>query len=252
MCSEQMNILITGHLDGTNTPKQEAILDEHLHKCAECRRLLNEYESIDAELSKFTVAPPAGFTASVMHAISQEAPLPKKAKKHTFRYGTMIAAAAAVLVLAVSAGRITMPKGSSVAIYPTEADATPTEAAVEESEIILEDREALPEEPQAVNRAETEIKSASGASQHFPANVDCAALANTEGCYVGLLYEDSIPEALKDAPSTPLSDGTMYTVSLDILNELKEQYSVLQIYSPENIVPDESKNAYLILATDPA
>lgn len=252
MCSEQMNILITGHLDGTNTLKQEALLEEHLRQCDDCRRLLNEYKSIDAKLSELTLAPPAGFTASVMNAISQETPLPKKAKKHSFRYGTLLAAAAAVLVLAVSAGHISMPKNSSVAIYPTAADAAPCEAATEESEAILEDNEAMPEEPQAMNRTEAAMKAASGTSHNLPANVDCAALANTEECYVGLLYEDTIPAALKDTSSLPLSGGTMYTISQDVLNSLKSQYPELQIYAPETMIPEESKDAYLILVKDPA
>ena len=81
MCSEQMNILITGHLDGTNTPKQAALLEEHLRQCDDCRRLLNEYKAIDAKLSAIDLTPPAGFSSSVMNAISQEAPPQKKTKK---------------------------------------------------------------------------------------------------------------------------------------------------------------------------
>ncbi len=249
MCSEQMNILITGHLDGTNTPKQEALLEEHLCKCDACRRLLNEYKTIDAELSEMTLTPPAGFSASVMNAISQEAPLQKKTKKHPFRYGTMIAAAAAVLVLAVSAGHISMPKGGSAAIYSM----SDSEAAAEEQHAQVADM-VIPESESysLTTDSKLETKTASGSIARLPANVDCAALANTEECYVGLLYADSAPEALKHASSLPLDGGTMYTISQETLNELKAQYPELQIYAPEDAAPEESKDAYLILVNDPA
>lgn len=240
MCSEQMKILISGHLDGCNTPKQEATLTEHLNQCAECRRLLHEYQAIDAELAGLAQAPPAGFSASVMNAISQEAPRPKKAKRHSFRYGTMIAAAAAVLVLAVSAGHIVMPKGGFAAIHLPVAQkedcAAPTEnyAMAEEDQVMLE------------------TKTASGNASAQSANVDCAALADIEGCYVGLLYADGTPELLKHSSSLPLSGGTMYTISQETLNDLKDQYPALQIFAPENTVPPEDTDAYLILVKDPA
>lgn len=250
MCDEQMKRLISGHLDGCNTEKQEATLTAHLQECAECHRLLNEYKAIDSALSELTLSPPAGFSADVMGAISQETPRPPKAKKHSFRYGTMIAAAAAVLILAVSAGHIALPKGGAAAIYPSAADKAVTEESAAEAPA-----EATEEESYAtadMEQTTLETKTASGNASANSANVDCAALAETEGCYVGLLYADSIPEALKHTPSTPLSDGNMYAVSQDILMGLKEQYPELEIFSPQDTVPDDGKDAYLIFVNDPS
>lgn len=247
MCSEQMKLLISGHLDGCNTEKQDATLQAHLQECAECRCLLNEYKAMDRALSGMTVTPPPGFAAGVMSAISQEAPLPKKPKKRSFRYGTVIAAAAAMLILVVSAGHVALPKGGAAAIYPSAADKAVTEEAAAEApaETQVEESYATADMPKLT----LETKTAAG---NTSANVDCAALAETEGCYVGLLYADSTPEALKHAASTPLSGGRMYTVSQDVLMGLKEQYPELEIFSPEDTVPEDGKDAYLILVNDPA
>ena len=245
MCSEQMKLLISGHLDGCNTPKQEAVLEEHLRQCAECRRLLREYEAIDAELAGLTQAPPAGFSANVMNAISQEAPRPQKERKHAFRYGTMIAAAAAVLVLAVSAGHISMPKGGSAAIYPSVTE----EAACEAPDM---ENYAMADQVPMEYHAEAEVKSASGASQNHSANADCAALANAEACYVGLLYADHTPSILINYSSTPLPGGSLYAVTPLLLNELQSYFPELQIFAPDGITPEETKEAYLFLMNDPA
>ena len=241
MCSEQMKILISGHLDGCNTPKQEALLSEHLAQCPECRRLLDDYKTIDAGIAGFTQAPPASFTDSVMHAITQDVSRSKKTRNHPFRYGTAVAAVAAVLILSVSAGYIALPKVGSAAIHPSPA---PEEA---------QDMEAPEAENYAMaDQATLETKSASAYTEPLPANVDCAALASTEGCYVGLLYDSSIPQALENVSSLPLSGGMMYTIPQSTLNDLKEQFPDLQIYKPDDIVPDEDADAYLILVTEPA
>lgn len=239
MCSEEMKILISGHLDGCNTPKQEAALTEHLAQCPVCRRLLNDYKTIDAGIAGLEKAPPASFTSAVMRAIEQDAPRAQTPKKRPFRYGTMIAAVAAVLVLAVSAGHIALPKGGSTALsqgavaqdmnaeIPITADSTITYSASLESKATAEEAEPL------------------------PANIDCAALANNEGCCVGLLHaqEEDLP-GLTDAAKLPLSGGVRYTISQTQLNDLKERFAELQIFAPEGIAPIEDAKAYLILVTE--
>jgi len=154
------------------------------------------------------------------------------------------------LILAVSAGHIALPKGGATAIYPTAVDKAATEDSAAEAPA-----EATEEESYVMADMEQttlETKTAAGNASAQSANVDCAALANTEGRYVGLLYADSTPEALKHASSTPLSGGRMYTISQDVLMGLKEQYPELELYSPKDFAPEEGKDAYLILVNDPA
>lgn len=239
MCSEEMRILISGHLDGCNTPKQEAALTEHLAQCPACRRLLNDYKTIDAGIAGLEKAPPASFASSVMRAIEQDAPRAQTPKKRPFRYGTMIAAVAAVLVLAVSAGHIALPKGGSAALNQGAAVADTDAEAPQETHFLTEDSTVL------------ESKAVAEEAEPLPANIDCAALANNEGCYVGLLYaqEEDLPE-LSDAAKLPLSGGVRYTISQAQLNDLKERFSELQIFAPEGTALNEDANAYLILVTE--
>lgn len=239
MCSEEMRILISGHLDGCNTPKQEATLTEHLAQCPACRRLLHEYKTIDAGIAGLEKTPPASFTNSVMRAIEQDAPRAQTPKKLPFRYGTMIAAVAAVLVLAVSAGHIALPKDGSTAINQGASGSYLDAEAPKETYSAMADSASL------------ESKAVTEEAEPLPANIDCAALANSEGCYVGLLYaqEEDLPE-LSDAAKLPLSGGVRYTISQRQLNDLKERFSELQIFEPEGISPDEDANAYLILVTE--
>ena len=42
MCNEEMQTLLSGYLDGVNTPEQDAVLEEHLARCEDCRRTLAE------------------------------------------------------------------------------------------------------------------------------------------------------------------------------------------------------------------
>ena len=262
MCDEQMKRLISGHLDGCNTEKQEATLAAHLQECAECRRLLKEYEAIDAKLSEMSLTPPSGFCANVMNAISKEAPQSKKEPKHAFRYGTMIAAAAAVLVLAVSAGHIALPKGGSAAIYPSVVEEAAAEAPDEEAfeaEKTTKMADAAPaEEPNITAdeapmeyHAQEETEPTMDVFLFRSAYEDCTALANEEGCYVGLLYLDNTPNILINYPFTPLPGGNLYVVTPELLNELQSYFPNIQIFAPEGMTPEEGKEAYLFLMNDP-
>ena len=74
MCkNEKMLLLLSGHLDGCNTAEEEALLQAHLAECPDCRRILTEYEKIDAGIAGLTQAPPANFTANVMRAVQADA-----------------------------------------------------------------------------------------------------------------------------------------------------------------------------------
>lgn len=230
MCNEEMQTLLSGYLDGVNTPEQDAVLEEHLARCEDCRRTLAEYSAIDEAIAASTQAPPMNFTANVMKAISEEeVPQPKKQTRFPLRYGTAIAAVAAVFLIVVSTGNISLPKGSAAAIYP--------EAPVQQAEV---------QKPDLSGSAfGTPANAAKSDAVH--ANVDCAALANDEGIPVAVLYTDKTPEALASAPALSLSGGVRYTVSPGTLDAIAASYDGLIRYEPENADPSAEGIAYLIV-----
>ena len=107
-CQEALELL-SGHIDGANTPEQEAALKEHLSSCQSCREILKAYVEIDAGIGAFAEEPPASFTESVMQAVRQE---PRKAAKSRrfFGRGTAFAAVAAALVLVLGSGAVKLPQ----------------------------------------------------------------------------------------------------------------------------------------------
>lgn len=227
MRCEELTTLLSGHLDGCNTPEQEKALQAHLETCENCRRTLEDFRKNDALLAGTMKEPPADFTANVMKAISVEVPKPKPQKKFPMRYATAIAAVAAVFLIVVSTGKISLPNAGTTAILP--------ETAQPKAENQPKDL------PQATLSASGENKSDS-----LHANVDCAALANAEGIPVAVLYTDRTPEVLSAAPSLSLSGGTRYTVSLGTLDALTGSYDLIR-YEPENTAPSAEGMAYLIV-----
>ena len=228
MCSEELLPLLSGHLDGANTPAQEAALEKHLAQCEACRQTLAEYAQLDAAIADSVHAPPTDFTANVIKEINKKVPQPKKQARFPLRYGTAIAAVAAIFLIVVSTGKISLPKGSATAIYP--------EAPVQQEEV---------QKPDLSNSAfVTPADTQKSDSVH--ANVDCAALANAEGIPVAVLYTDRTPEVLSAAPSLSLSGGTRYTVSLGTLDAREGSYDLIR-YEPENTAPSAEGMAYLIV-----
>ena len=265
MCkNEKMLLLLSGHLDGCNTSEEEAMLQAHLAQCPDCRRILTEYEKIDAGIADLTQAPPANFTANVMRAVQAEPRRaePKKPRRFSFGFGTAAAAVAAVLLLAIGAGRLPqLSLGSaklSDAAVPEPKEAWPAAAAEEpaaEEPAAEAEPEPMEEPAEAEESAEAASEEAPEAAfseslgeHHFPASVDCAALSRAENLAVGLLYADpaDLPE-LKDAPSLPLDGGTRYEVTQESLDELASRFDDLQVFEPEGYLPEDETPAYLIV-----
>lgn len=95
-CTESL-IYINGHIDGANTEAEEALLQEHLNTCPQCRALLAQYEQLDRQLADVP-APPADLTKHIL------AQLPKKRRRRGLFYFAAPAATiatAAILALAV-------------------------------------------------------------------------------------------------------------------------------------------------------
>ncbi len=236
MCSEEIQCLLSGHLDGCNTPEQEATLQAHLVQCPQCRQTLEEYRKMDAALAGMAKEPPASLSGSVLQAISQEIPQPKKPRKLPFRYASAIAAVVAIALLAVSYSGIALPNTGATSIFTYSKDVPAAEA-----------EEAPASEP--ASAAEITASSVASSSASLHANVDCAALAKAENCTVGVLYtqEDTLPE-LSDAVSLPLSGGVRYTITQKQLEELQKNYELL-LYSPESGPLSSDARAYLIVVT---
>ncbi len=236
MCSEDMYLLLSGHLDGANTPEQERKLLAHLEKCEDCRRTLDEYQRIDAGIAGLEEAPPAAFTKQVMDELAVEVPKPKKQHRFPLRYGTAFAAVAAVLVLMVSTGKVSLSHSGSTAIG---SDFNILETQDEEARDTA-DAMALPESAFRSFAAEEK-------SDAVHANVDCAALAQAENCSVGVIYTQEDLPILNSVPSLLLSGGVRYTITQAQLEALCLERKDLLVYQPEAALPSENEKAFLIV-----
>ena len=244
MCkNEKMQLLISGHLDGCNTPEEEQVLQAHLAECADCRQALEEYEKLEALLRSIPpVEVPEGLAERVMQAVEAEPRRSEPAKKRRLPFGfaTAAAAVAAVLLLAVGSGRLPGLNNGSAKLFPSKsADAVET---------VPESAPAAAEEPAAM-APEASYAVATETPAGLPANVDAQALADAEFCPVGVLYADpaDIPE-LEGKASLPLSGGLRYTLRQSELNAIATGRD-LQIYTPERYTPDDNGQALLIVVT---
>ena len=258
MCkNEEMQLLLSGHLDGCNTDEEEQALEKHLAECADCRQALEEYKKIDEFLLETRQEATADFTASVMRAVEAEPRRVEATKKRRLPFGfaTAAAAVAAVLILAVSAGRLPgLNQGSAKLFASKSADSVEKPAYASEAEPAPEPEtaEETMEMPEAVAE-EASLAPAPEKSAALPANVDARALANAENCPVGVLYADpaEIPE-LEGREYLPLSGGMQYSLTEDEFYALAEQYADrdLTIYTPMHPTPDAAGNAILIVVTE--
>lgn len=229
MCTDEMKLLLSGHIDGTNTAQQEEVLQKHLARCASCRSTLQDYERNDAMLRSCKKEAPKDFTASVMEAICVETPKPKTSRQFPFRYATAIAAVAAVFLIVVSTGKLSFSDTGSTAVYSS------TQPHTEQEETAI----ALPKA--SLSAAENQ------SSDTVHANVDCAALAEAEGIPVGVLYAEKAPEIAENAPVLRLSGAARYTITQAQLEALQGENSDLILYTPKAYTPDETASAYLIV-----
>ncbi len=123
-------VWLSGHIDGTNSPREESALQAHLDACPNCRRLLEDMQSNDVALKNTTLVPPARIAENVMSVVR------KDAKKKTTRIRSYIlssVAVAAVLCLVMIAS-VRMPDRVSEDPMGRSAD-TPAEAAMEDQEV---------------------------------------------------------------------------------------------------------------------
>ena len=232
MCDEKIQELISGHLDGCNTPEQEAFLHEHLATCPACNQKMKDYKKMQETIESLEKEAPASLSSNVMDAVAKDdLPKPKPFKKLPFRYGTAIAAVAAALVLVIGSGKFGLPSSGTAAIHPQNPE---TEAVEEES------TEHRTLEDAAITAPEVT------AADALPANVDCQALAQAQGCIVGVLYGEA-PEELAEAEYLALSGGRQYAIPQEQLLELSQSFPEMQLYYPDFEPTDAQATAYLII-----
>ena len=91
--------LLSGHLDGENTPEEEQRLQAHLAQCADCRARLQAFERGDRLLRADSAVPPAGLTASILEAAAKT-PQQKAKKPRRISWGWLATGLAAAAMVA--------------------------------------------------------------------------------------------------------------------------------------------------------
>ena len=70
-CNDYLQLL-SGHLDHTNSEKEEKRLQGHLKNCRHCRELLAQMEANDVLLNDEAIVPPADLTDRIMAQVKKE------------------------------------------------------------------------------------------------------------------------------------------------------------------------------------
>ena len=276
MTCEEALILISGHLDQTNSPQEEAQLQLHLKTCPSCRSLFQEMTLDDQNLRAMEAQPPAHFCEDVMAAIRMEKAAPKK-KRRIWPVAATAAAAALLLAIGVkslpgfqaetadtaaaeSMAVTTMETSTEMAVY----DGSSTENRKAEEAILQEETEEVEADPDTVLAAEpaeeSTLADASAEAEQYgtddaestgtvlrsaAAQTDPQVLADDRGADVAVT-EDRLSE-LEDCSCEFFEDGSeLYTLnSADAAAQLSETYG-LELYQPEEKSEDEISYVLLL------
>ncbi len=101
MKCEDALVLISGRIDGENTPEEDRLLQAHLDTCGDCRNVLQAYLELDRGVAALEEEPSADFTAKVMASVKKEI----AGRKKLMTVLPLLATAAA-LVLVIGMGAI--------------------------------------------------------------------------------------------------------------------------------------------------
>ena len=147
MNCEDALLLISGHMDGENTPEEEAQLQAHLSGCAQCREVLAAYTEMDRGIAALTEEAPAGLCASVMSAIGQETAAKKRSRR---LWPVAVSAAAVALIIGIS-GLPALRPAQEAAPMMVQAESetvlyTADSAAVYSRSVAMTDPQAVAEE----------------------------------------------------------------------------------------------------------
>ena len=152
MTCEEARLQLSAYLDGELSEPEAKRMEAHLNQCEDCSALLEAYKAIDEGVMDLTEPIPEGFAQRVMDNLPKQ----EKPKRRRFAYGgfTAVAAVAAVLVLAIAAGKLKLPNmgasssSSDMFAYSTQAASEPamqaaiTEETAEETETMTAEQAA--------------------------------------------------------------------------------------------------------------
>lgn len=149
-CNDYLQLL-SGHLDHTNSEKEEKRLQGHLKNCRHCRALLAQMEANDVLLKDDAIEPPADLTDRIMSQVKKE-PRKRRSYRRLVSYAAGGLAAAAMLTLVLT-GRFGLPSNDRAAVeLPNPLDAATAfyaeaeDALVRQNAADLNDHAAAPAE----------------------------------------------------------------------------------------------------------
>ena len=112
-CKEYLQLL-SGHLDHTNSEKEEKRLQGHLKSCKHCRELLAQMEANDLLINDEAIVPPSDLTQRIMAQVEKE-PRKRVNRRRIISYAAAGLAAAAMFTL-VMTGRIPLLSREKVSV----------------------------------------------------------------------------------------------------------------------------------------
>ena len=193
-CNEYY-IWMSGHLDGTNSEKEEQSLQAHLAACPQCREALENMKANDAILQRDPLTPPERVCKNVMASVRKDA----KRKSNRLRsYIVSFAAAAAVLCLVLIAS-LRIPERPDTE-STTAATNNPTEETLGYAltEAMLPPTYALEDIPVEGAAVAAETRSTRGVGTHTDPRYHCV--------FVEFPSRDMVPQNF-----TPLALEEFYT-----------------------------------------
>lgn len=184
MTCEEALVLISGHIDGENTPEEEAQLRLHLEHCEECRAVLAAYQEMESGVAALEEEPPAELREQVMAAIRAEKPV---RKKRPTRWVSLAAAAALVLVIGAASLPMLQPEKEHAApmaatrSMPAEAASTSGVYTADSAVMALDDTEYQIDPQQLAEERQADV----AVTQELLPEMEVCPCETVEG---GLLY----------------------------------------------------------------
>lgn len=175
MC-EDVQELLSRKLDDDLTEEEEKILAEHLINCNACLKKLKAAEIIKIELNDMDAEPPVSFAAGTLY----KAGLSTKKRRFSFGSFTVLAAAAALVVLAVT--------GTFGNLF--QSDATSDATTMMDGSAVTVDSSA----PASLRGVPTDLGQSNFAAPQNPANPTTGAES------YGTALEQMTEPAAKEAP----------------------------------------------------
>lgn len=165
MTCEEAWPLLSGHMDGENTPEEEEKLRAHLSICPACKELLEAYEGVDRQVAKLNVEAPEGLKEGVMYRIRTQKQPQKKNRKWFIGPGTAVGVVAAILVLLVGTGKVQVP---GLKANTADAGAQSTSQAATAAAAVEDDKQAQTEAWDGYNAQPEQLLQAVGADALLP------------------------------------------------------------------------------------